>query len=675
MENILNRDIQYLKGVGEKRARHLRKLGVFTVNDLLYLFPRRYVDYSDPYPVSYAPFDEACAVKATVLQKGGGVRIRGGRTLFKVMCADDTARLELVFFNSEYTVKQLEVGKEYIFYGKVGGNMLTRQMTTPAFIPADSPLTRRPVYPLTAGLSAKVISNIVANAFNLLEDIPDFMPREILKENNLPDLYTALKNLHFPKNNKVLENATKRLAFDELFSLQLGLRLLNNSRKKKSNIKIKSVNIDDFLQSLPFSPTQAQFNAVKDILLDFKGEHTMNRLVQGDVGSGKTLVAVCAMYCMFKNGWQSRMMAPTEILANQHYENVKKMLEPFGVNVGLLTASLKAKEKKDVLAKLESGEINMLIGTHAILSDKVVFKNLGLVVTDEQHRFGVNQRNLAGSKGENPHILIMSATPIPRTLAMIIYAGMQISVINQMPKGRKPIQTFVVDTSYRRRMFGFINKHIQEGRQCYIVLPAIEESENMTELQNVTDYCNEVVRPMLPNARVGMLHGRMKRAEKDRVMAAFSAGETDILCSTTVVEVGVDVPNAVLMIIENAERYGLSALHQLRGRVGRGDRQSYCILVTDKKNENVQQRLKFMAANSDGFAVSQYDLEHRGPGDFFGSRQHGLPVMKTAGLCSDMSLTEKARDAAVKLLMESPDLSAYPKIRRRTEKLFENITL
>ncbi len=675
MENILERNIQYLKGVGEKRARALNKLGVFTVNDLLYHLPRRYVDYSSPYPVSYAPYDEACAVKATVLQKSPGVRIRGGRTIFKVLCADDTARLELTFFNSEYTVKQLEEGREYIFYGKIGGSMVNRQMATPAFIPADDPLTRRPVYPLSAGLSPKIISTMVANAFGLIEDIPDFMPEEILDKYSLPSLYSALRAIHFPKNNKELETATRRLAFDELFSLQLGLRLINNSNRRRATVTVKSVNIDDFLGSLPYSPTQAQFNAIKDILLDFKGRYTMNRLVQGDVGSGKTLVAVSAMYCMYKNGWQSCMMAPTEILANQHYENIDKMLAPFGVKVGLLTASVKGKDKKLLLEQLESGEIDMLIGTHAILSDKVNFKNLGLVVTDEQHRFGVNQRNLAGAKGHNPHILIMSATPIPRTLAMIIYAGMQISVINQMPVGRKPVQTFVVNTGYRARMFNFIKQHIAEGRQCYIVLPAIEENENATELQSVTKYCNEIVRPMAPSARVGILHGKMKTKEKDEIMAAFTAGKIDILCSTTVVEVGVDVPNAVLMIIENAERYGLSALHQLRGRVGRGSVQSYCILVTDKTNENVQERLKFLAANPDGFAVSQYDLENRGPGDFFGSRQHGLPLMKTAGLCSDLQLTEMAKEAALTLLKESPDLSAYPAIRRRTEKMFESVTL
>ena len=675
MSDILQQDIRYLKGVGEKRAVQLNRLGVFTVSDLLYLLPRRYIDYSQPYQLAYAPFDEACAVKATVLQSKGGVRIKGGRTMFKVLCADETARLELTFFNSEYTVKQLEIGEEYIFYGKIGGSMVNRQMVSPIFIPASSPLTRRAVYPLTAGLSAKMISNMMASAFNALQEIPDFMPRGILSANNLPDLYTALKNIHFPKNNSDLQTATNRLAFDELFSLQLGLNLLNGRQRRKTNVKVKSVNIDDFLHSLPYTPTNAQMRAIRDILLDFKGEKCANRLVQGDVGSGKTLVAISAMYCMHKNGYQSCMMAPTEILANQHYNNVKKMLEPFGVKVGLLTAGLKAKERREVLSQLDSGEISVLIGTHSVLSDKVQFKNMALFITDEQHRFGVNQRNIANEKGENPHILVMSATPIPRTLAMIIYAGMQISVFDEMPKGRKPVQTLFVGTDKRRRMFGFIDKHIKDGYQCYIVLPAIEENETMTDLQSVEKYCNEVVRPLLPHAKVGMLHGKMKNREKDRVMTAFSNGKIDILCSTTVVEVGVDVPNAALMIIENAERYGLSALHQLRGRVGRGTVQSWCILVSDKKTPQVQERLQFMVANPSGFAVSQYDLEHRGPGDFFGSRQHGLPLMKTANLCSDLSLTNAARDAAIAVLSDSPDLKKYPMIRQRTEKMFESLTL
>ncbi len=675
MQDILSQDVRYLKGVGEKRAQQLYRLGVHTVNDLLYLLPRRYIDFSQYYQVSLAPYDEPCAIKATVLEKSGAVRIRGGRAMFRVICADDTARLSLTFFNSEYTVKQLQEGQEYIFYGKAEGSMLHRTMTTPLFIPADSRLTRQAVYPLTAGLSAKMVAKYIASAFDMIEQIPDFMPEDILTQYNLPDLYDALHDIHFPQSNTQLQNATKRLAFDELFVLQLGLNLLNLKQKTRSGAQVKTVNIDDFLSTLPYTPTKAQQRAIREILLDFKSGYSMNRLLQGDVGSGKTLVAECAMYAMAKNGYQSCMMAPTEILANQHYRNMEKLFEPMGVKVGLLTASLKASQRKEVLSQLENGEIDMIIGTHSLLSEKVQFNKLGLVVTDEQHRFGVNQRNIAGQKGDNPHILVMSATPIPRTLAMIIYANMQISVIDEMPAGRKPVKTLFVGTDKRRRMFGFIDQHINQGYQCYIVLPAIEENEGMSDLQSVKKYCDEVVRPMLPSARVGMLHGKMKASEKDEIMSAFTRGEIDILCSTTVVEVGVDVPNAVLMIIENAERYGLSALHQLRGRVGRGNVQSWCILVSDKKNANVQERLRFMVANTSGFAVAQYDLEHRGPGDFFGSRQHGLPLMKTASLTSDLELVQMANQAAMQVLDKSPDLADYPLIARRTQVLFENMTL
>ena len=675
MDNILQQDVRYLKGVGEKRASMLAKLGVRTVEDLIYLLPRRYIDYSQPFPLAEAPYDENCAVKATVLSKSPGVRIKGGRTLFKVMCSDGPTRLELVYFNSEYTVKSLETDKEYIFYGKVGGNMLTRQMASPIFIPADSPLTRRPVYPLTAGLSAKVISSMIASAFKLIDDIEDYMPGEILKENDLPSLYSALRDIHFPSDNSRADRAMKRLSFDELFLLQLGLSMMNSRQKKKTDVKVKSVNIDDFLGNLPYTPTNAQFMAIKDILLDFKSGLAMNRLLQGDVGSGKTLVAVSAMYCMAKNGYQSCIMAPTEILANQHFENISCMLAGFGVRVGLLTASLKASERKKVLKELQDGEINILVGTHSVISDSVAFSNLGLFVTDEQHRFGVNQRNAAMTKGANPHVLVMSATPIPRTLAMIIYANMQISVLNEMPAGRKPVATYLVGTDKRRRMFGFIDRHIKEGYQCYIVLPAIDENEEMSDLQSVKKYRDEVVSALLPGARVGLLHGRMKRAEKDRVMKAFSRGEIDILCSTTVVEVGVDVPKAVLMIIENAERYGLSALHQLRGRVGRGSVQSYCILVSDKTNPSVQQRLKYLCANTDGFAVSQYDLENRGPGDFFGSRQHGLPLMKTAGMLSDIKLVRATQTRAKAILDSSPDLSLYPALKEKAGRMFNSLTL
>ena len=675
MADSLQNNIQYLKGVGEKRAARLNKLGVYTVADLLYLYPRRYVDYSAPLTVARAPFDESRAVKATVLQKMPGVRVKGGRTIFKIFCADDTAGLEVVFFNSEYIAARLEVGKEYIFYGKAGGNMLTRQMISPTFVSADSPHKRVPVYPLTAGLSSAVVSGLVANAFASVKDIPDYMPREILEKYRLPSLYRALKNIHFPSDGRALKSAAERLSFDELFILQLGLMLLNRQKKTVSEVKVTSVNIDDFLSSMPFNPTAAQFGAIKDILLDFKSGRVMNRLVQGDVGSGKTLVAVCAMYCMYKNGYQSCIMAPTEILAVQHRNNISRMLSPFGVRVGLLTASLKAGRRKNVLSALENGEIDILVGTHSVLGDRVSFSRLGLFVTDEQHRFGVNQRTAAAKKGENPHILVMSATPIPRTLAMIIYAGMDISVINQMPAGRQPVKTFLVGTDKRRRMFAFIQKNIDLGRQCYIVLPAIDENENATDIQSVKKYCEETVKPLLPTARVGLLHGKMKAAEKQQVMEDFSRGKIDVLCSTTVIEVGLDVPNAVLMIIENAERYGLSALHQLRGRVGRGARQSWCILVSDKKNPNVRSRLAFLAANPDGFAVSQYDLEQRGPGDFFGSRQHGLPVMKAAHLCSDLALAQKAKDAAAEILGRCPDLSRWPQLREKTEKRFSALIL
>lgn len=675
MNDILQQDIRYLKGVGEKRAARFYKLGVYTVKDLLYFLPRKYIDYSSPFRIAYAPYGEACAIKATVLQKNGVVRITGGRTMFKVICADETARLNITFFNSEYTVKQLEEGKEYIFWGKADGSMLSRNMTSPLFIPVSSPLTRRPVYPLTSGLTAKTISNVVSAAFDSIPSIDDFIPQAILEKNNLCDLYTALKNIHFPTSDRQANRAARRLAFDELFTLQLGLLMLNAQQQKKAGVTVKTVNIDDFLHSLPYTPTNSQFNAIKDILLDFKSGMSMNRLLQGDVGSGKTLVAISAMYCMYKNNCQSCMMAPTEILAVQHYENISRLLSPFGVKVSLLTASLKTARRKKVLEEIKNGEIDILIGTHSVLNENVIFKKLGLFITDEQHRFGVNQRNIAGTKGENPHILVMSATPIPRTLAMIIYADMKISVIDEMPKGRQPIQTLLVGTDKRARMFGFIDKYIQMGLQTYIVLPSIEENDGGSDMQSVVTYCNEVVRPLLPHARVDILHGKMKAAEKEAVMNRFSSGETDILCSTTVVEVGVDVPNAALMIIENAERYGLSALHQLRGRVGRGTAKSYCILVSDNKSTNVQQRLRFLAEHPSGFDVSQYDLEHRGPGDFFGSRQHGLPVIKTAGLYSDITLVETARNSAEYVLSQSPTLEKYPLIKNHALNMFENLTL
>lgn len=671
----LNSEIRFLKGVGEKRAQQLNRLGVYCLRDLLYLFPRRYIDYSSPCEISLAPYDEPCVVKATVLKVSGGVRIKGGRTLFKVMCADDSARLELVFFNSEYTVKKLQVGCDYLFYGRVGGNMLTREMASPIFIPAHEASTQQPVYPLTQGISSAMISKFVAAAFDSIDCIEEFLPREIIKNYDLPDLDLALRNIHFGRDKRDISRAKERLIFDEFFMLQLGMAVMGENTEKHTDAVIESADISPFISSLGFTPTDAQNRVIDDILQSFKSGTAQNRLVQGDVGCGKTLVAAAACFAMVQNGWQSCVMVPTEILANQHYKSFCDFFRGFDINIALLTSSTKAKERREILHKLKNGETDIIIGTHSLINSEVEFAKMGLCITDEQHRFGVRQRTLAGLKGTNPHIIVMSATPIPRTLALIIYGNMEISVIDQMPKGRKPVETYFVGTDKRARMFGFIDKHIKMGRQAYIVLPAVDPSENITELQSVKQYYDEVVRPLLPDVRAEILHGKMKAKEKDDIMARFKNGEIDLLCSTTVIEVGVDVPNAVLMIIENAERYGLSALHQLRGRVGRGSHQSYCILVSDHKSEAVRQRLKFMCSTQDGFKVSQYDLDHRGPGDFFGKRQHGLPDLDIASMSEDIATLEKSQTACRQLLSTENWQLKYPLLMERLKVLFEGFVL
>ncbi len=673
---VLKQNIRFLKGVGEKRAELFNKLGVVSVLDLLSFYPRRYIDYSNYTDIISAPIEEIGIIKAMVLRKLPVVRISNSRTLFKVHCGDETGDLHLTFFNSEYTVNRLEVGKEYLFYGKITGSFTNKQMPSPSFISVNSVITQEAIYPKTKGLSDKIIQNSIKSALALVNSLPDFLDKEILDKYDFPSLFLAVKSIHFATTNKELENAKNRLIFNELLVLQLGLQLLSSLQKNEKTSSIIYDDILPFYNSLPFEPTNAQKNAVNDIILDFKSKTAMNRMLQGDVGSGKTLVGVSAMYIMAKNNIQSCMMAPTEILANQHFVSVSKMLKSQNINVALLTSSTKAKEKREILENLKAGKIDILIGTHAVLNEKVEFLNLGLCITDEQHRFGVKQRNIISQKGENPHILVMSATPIPRTLAMVIYGNMKVSVIDEMPKGRKAIQTHLVSTDTRARMFGFIQKHIDLGQQAYIVLPAIEESENMqSEVQNVTDYYNNVIKKLLPNVNSAILHGKMKAKEKDDVMQKFSNGEISLLCSTTVVEVGVDVPNAVLMIIENAERYGLSALHQLRGRVGRGDKQSYCILVSDSKSQNSRQRLKLMERTQNGFEISQFDLENRGPGDFFGDRQHGLPTLKLAQLSKDLTILKYSEIESQLIIQESPDLSKFPLLKKEVSKLFDNITL
>jgi len=548
-------------------------------------------------------------------------------------------------------------------------------MISPLFIPADAKIKQQPVYPLTQGINSNFISKLTAQAFEEIGEIPEFLPDEIIENYNLPHIDFALKNIHFGKNAADISKAKERLIFDEFFMLQLGMSLLGENNEKRTCIHPENTDISPFIQSLTFTPTDAQTRVIGEILQDFKGTTAQNRLVQGDVGCGKTLVAAAACFAMAQNRYQSCVLVPTEILANQHFESFCSFFDKFGFRVELLTAATKAKQRREILARLNNGDTDIIIGTHSLLNDDVKFANLGLVVTDEQHRFGVAQRTKMGLKGANPHIIVMSATPIPRTLAMIIYGNMEISVIDQMPKGRKPVMTYFVGTDLRTRMFGFIDKHIKMGKQCYIVLPAIDPNENITELQSVTEYYENVIKPLLPYARTEILHGKMKQAQKDDIMNRFKNGEVDILCSTTVIEVGVDVPNAVLMIVENAERYGLSALHQLRGRVGRGSDQSYCILVSDHKGANVAERLKFLCSTQDGFKVSQFDLDHRGPGDFFGKRQHGLPDLKIAEMSQDISTLEKSREACRELLATADWQNHYPLLNEKLAKLFEGFVL
>lgn len=648
-------DIQYLKGVGPQRAAKFAKMGIATVGQLLSLYPRSYIDYSSPVPVGSAPYDIPCAVKAEVLEKSSGVRVSGGRTLFKVQCADDSASLTITFFNNPYAVKKLEIGKEYLFYGKVGGGFAGREMIAPTFLPAagDAPLS--PVYPLTEGLNNYAVSSCVKNALGLLQQVPEPLPAFLREKYQLPGKMEALRKLHNPAGMQEVEAGRRRLIFEELFVLQLGMLLMRGRDIQQTGAPMRPVKLNAFYTALPFTPTGAQQRAIEEISADMVGKSPMNRLLQGDVGSGKTLVAAAAIYLAAGNGFQSVLMAPTEILARQHAETLEKTLAPLGIQVALLTGSVKGKARKTVLNAISGGQAQLVVGTHAVLSEPVEFKNLGLAVTDEQHRFGVRQRGLLAAKAQRPHLLVMSATPIPRTLALLLFGDLDISVLDEMPPGRKPVKTYAVTGQKRADMFGFLGKEIAAGRQVYIVCPLIEEGES--DLQAAAAYMEEVARPLLPHARVGLMHGKLKAADKAEVMRQFKEHELDLLVSTTVIEVGVDVPNASVMVIEDAERYGLSALHQLRGRVGRGAQESYCILVSDHATEAARERLRFLCRTSDGFAVAQYDLENRGPGDFFGSRQHGLPTLQIADLATDTRVLKAAQEEAVKLLREDATLA------------------
>ena len=666
--------VRYLKGVGPKTAERFEKLGILTLSDLLCHYPRRYLDFSKPYSIAEAPSDTECVVKAEVFAKPGGRILPGGRRMERITAGDDVSSLEVTWFNNPYAVQKLELGQEYYFQGTVTGGMLRRQMVNPQ-VRTDAQVASSPfeaVYPQTEGLTSSAIAKCVRQLLPHVELLPDPLPPGMLKKYRLLPKADAVRAIHCPASEEEAFAARRRLIYEELLVLQLGIGRMKNHGAASTGAPMQKADASPFWDALPFSPTGAQRRAVEEILTDMAGETSMNRLLQGDVGSGKTLVAAAAIWACIRAGYQAALLAPTEILASQHAENLNRLLAPFGMRVALLTGGMKAAPRRTTLAAIRDDEADLIVGTHAILSEGVDFARLGLAVVDEQHRFGVRQRGLLAEKAANPHLLVMSATPIPRTLGLLMYGDLDISILDELPPGRKPVKTRCITGKKRADLYGFLDREIGAGRQVYIVCPAIEDAGG-SGLNAVKSYYEDIAKALLPDRRVGLMHGRLKPKEKAEVMEDFKAGRLDALVSTTVIEVGVDVPNATVMVIENAERYGLSALHQLRGRVGRGAAESWCFLVSDNASESVQKRLRFLCSTSDGFAVAQYDLETRGPGDFFGSRQHGLPTLQVADLMNDTRTLHAAQNEAAALLAADPLLERpeHALLARQVEQMFD----
>ena len=666
--------VRYLKGVGPKTAERFEKLGIVTLADLLCHYPRRYIDFSKPYSIAQAPADTECVVKAEVFAKPGGRILPGGRRMERITAGDDVSSLEITWFNNPYAAQKLQLGQEYYFQGIVTGGMLRRQMVNPQVRTAEqikaSPFEA--VYPQTEGLTSNAIAKCVRQLLPHAELLPDPLPPEMLAKYRLLSKADAVRAIHCPATEEQAYAARRRLIYEELLVLQLGIGRMKNRGAAATGAPMQLADPSLFWASLPFSPTGAQRRAVSEILADMAGETSMNRLLQGDVGSGKTLVAAAAIWACIRAGYQAALLAPTEILAAQHAEGLNRMLAPFGMRVALLTGGMKAAARRTTLAAIRNDEADLVVGTHAILSEGVEFARLGLAVIDEQHRFGVRQRGMLAEKAANPHLLVMSATPIPRTLGLLIYGDLDISILDELPPGRTPVKTRCITGKKRRDLYHFLDQEIGRGRQVYLVCPAIEDTPD-GGLNAVKSYYEDIAKALLPERRVGLMHGKLKPKEKAAVMEDFKAGRLDALVSTTVIEVGVDVPNASVMVIENAERYGLSALHQLRGRVGRGAAESWCFLVSDNQSENVQKRLKFLCCTTDGFAVAQYDLETRGPGDFFGSRQHGLPTLQIADLMNDTRTLHAAQAEAVAMLADDPLLEApeHALLEQQVQQMFE----
>ena len=656
--NELYQPIETLAGVGEKRAVKYHKLGIDTPYDLLFHFPRTYIDYTNPVMIADAENGIPYAVRCTVVQKLAVAFVRRGFTIYRVVVTDGLTDFLLVFYNTPYTYQMMKPGEEYYAYGKLTGGFLRREMQSPQVQKVEHAMLLQPVYPQTTGLTSQMMRTNIQRALMYLAQQPfETMPASLMQDYQLIPLADALRVVHRPENAKELEAARHRLAFEELLQFQLGtLMIKHRSSGQTGTAMSPKTSIQDFYDNLPFSLTGAQQKAIRTICKDLCAQKPMNRLLQGDVGSGKTAVAAAAAAFAAKNGMQTVLMAPTEILAQQHMQTMTDFLAPIGIKPVLLTGSTKAKEKREIKKQIADGSAAVVIGTHAVIQKDIEFPSLGLVITDEQHRFGVAQRAALAEKGGYPHKLVMSATPIPRTLALIIYGDLDITVLDEMPKGRLPIQTFAVTGGYRERAYGFIKEHLDAGEQAYLVCAMIEESDTLENVQAAESYAETLKHGAFSEYRVGLLHGKMKPAEKESVMAAMKAHEIDLLVCTTVVEVGVDVPNATLILIENADRFGLAQLHQLRGRVGRGTVQSYCILVTDNKNEDARERLKVMSRTTNGFAIAEEDLKLRGPGDFFGHAQHGMPPLMQAAFCSNMPLVSETQMAAKQLLESDPDL-------------------
>ena len=643
--------ISILKGVGPARVKQFAQLNIFTLGDLICHFPRGYEDRTRLVPIASLEADVPACFRGVVMNTPRTAHIRKGLDLTKVTVADHSGRINLTFFNSKYAAESLRYGSEYIFYGTLSGDFTGYGMTNPVFESLDSaPVTTRrvlPIYPLTAGLSNAAVLKAVRQALLICDPPAEILPEAVRREYGILAADRAYSAIHEPANMAEAEMAKKRLIFEEFFVFSAGLALMRAARSQKQVTPYEKCHLQPFLDALPFSLTGAQKRAIDEIMADFLSGAPMNRLVQGDVGSGKTMVAAAAAYATAKNGRQTALMAPTEILAEQHFHSLSKLFAPMGLRTALLTGSQTPKQKREVREALAAGDIDIAIGTHALLTDATQFADLGLVIADEQHRFGVAQRAKLSAKGSDPHLLVMSATPIPRTLALLMYGDLEVSIINELPPGRKSVDSFLVGESYRPRINAFIRKQVAEGHQCFVVCPAVEENEDLG-IKAATVWAETLEKTVFPDLRISLIHGQMKGAEKEAAMAAFARGESDILVATTVIEVGVDVPNATLMVIEDADRFGLSQLHQLRGRVGRGDSQSYCILTTHNRNPDTVARLKAFCKTTDGFKIAEEDLNMRGPGDFFGARQSGLPTFRVASLSMDLQTLKDAQAASAR---------------------------